>query len=74
MNEDELEPIKEIISKHGYEYIKYLGKGSYSIVILCKCQKYEKHFALKRAIKHKSLVEEYKTLISSKYNKFIRSI
>lgn len=60
----ELEPIKELISKHGYEYCKFLGKGSYSVVLLCESKKYSKQFALKRAIKHKLLVEEYKTLVS----------
>lgn len=64
MNDVEVDQIKDFISQHGYEYQSFLGKGSYSSVILCQSRKYNKQFAMKRAIKRQILLQEYSTLIS----------
>lgn len=64
MIEGEIEKIKETCSKHGYEYIKFLGKGSYSSVSLCESKKYNQEFAIKRTMKEKISLQEYNTLVS----------
>ena len=64
MIEQEIEEIKRTICQHGYEYKKFLGKGSYSSVVLCESKKYEKEFAVKRAIKQEIYIYEFSTLIS----------
>lgn len=64
MNEEELAQIQAILMQHGYLYKEHLGSGSFSNVFLCQSSKYNQQFAIKRAIKHKISVYEYKTLIS----------
>lgn len=59
-NEQNIETLKQ----HGYTYIRNLGSGSFSDVLLCQSTKYNQCFAIKRAIKHHISVDEYKHLIS----------
>lgn len=72
MNEAEIKKITPILTQHGYEYKSFLGKGSFSIVLLCKSQKYQQDFAVKRAHKHKLSKFEYKSLISLNHPNIIK--
>lgn len=64
MLEVEIEQIQESVSEHGYEYKKFLGKGSYSSVSLCHSKKYNQEFAIKRTMKESISFQEYNTLCS----------
>lgn len=64
MLEFEIERMREVLFQHGYDYLKFLGSGSFSSVALCQSKKYNQQFAVKQAIKHKISVGEYNTLVS----------
>lgn len=64
MLEFEIERMREVLFQHGYDYLKFLGSGSFSCVAICKSKKYNQQFAVKQAIKHKISVDEYNTLVS----------
>ena len=68
----EVGKVQATLSSHGYNYEKYLGKGSFSSVILCKSHKYNHSFAIKRAIKNRLTASEYDTLISLIHPNIIR--
>lgn len=69
---EQLDEIKETLLQHGYEYIKYLGKGGFSSVLLCRSIKYNQNFAIKRAIKHHLTEEEYSHLVNLHHSNIIR--
>lgn len=68
----EKEQIKETLSMHGYEYQRFLGKGSFSSVILCQSTKYNQNFAIKIAHKDKLTEFEYSTMISLNHPNIIK--
>ena len=68
----EIEEFQETLSQHGYEYERFLGKGSFSNVFLCKSTKYNQRFAIKRAIKKKIIDYEYNTMISLNHPNIIK--
>ena len=70
--EPDLEHIKEVLLRHGYEYKSTIGKGGFSSVFLCHSQKYDFDFAVKRAIKNRLTLDEYNTLISLIHPNIIR--
>lgn len=70
--EPDLENIKEVLLRHGYEYKSTIGKGGFSSVFLCHSQKYDFDFAVKRAIKNRLTLDEYNTLISLIHPNIIR--
>lgn len=49
----DIQQIKETLANRGYEYMKIIGEGGFSSVLLCKSLKYNQEFAIKRAIRHK---------------------
>lgn len=61
---EDKEHIKEILSNHGYEYLKDIGKGSFSNVMLCKSKQYNHLFAVKRVLKKNLAKNEIQALIS----------
>lgn len=69
---EELKLVKETLSRHGYEYKEFLGKGGFSEVMLCECKKYHQCFAVKRALKHHLSDEEYNNLILLNHPNIIR--
>ena len=64
--------VSENLSKKGYEYIKLLGKGGFSNVLLCHSKKYNQEFAIKRTIKNKLTKHEYNNLILLNHTNIIR--
>lgn len=69
---DILEQIKSDLSKHGYEYMKPAGKGSYSSVFLCKSVIYNNFFAVKR-VQFNGITElEYNALIKLNHPSIIK--
>lgn len=66
------EEINKSLSKHEYEYLKFLGKGGFSNVFLCYSKKYKQEFAIKRIIKFKFSEYEYNNLISLNHSNIIR--
>lgn len=68
----EIDKIKATLSAHGYKYERNIGHGSFSSVMLCKSQKYDQTFAIKRAVKDRLTVSEYDTLISLIHPNIIR--
>lgn len=58
------EDIKETLLRHGYEYKEFIGKGGFSSVYLCRSQKYNLNFAVKRAVNSKLTEYEYNALVS----------
>lgn len=69
--EDE-EGMKKTLLSHGYEYIEHIGRGSFSSVLLCKSQKYQQNFAIKRSIKHRLTHDEYAHLVALNHPNIIR--
>lgn len=69
---EEIDQIKETLSQHGYEYIKFIGKGGFSNVLLCKSKKYNQFFAIKRAKKHHLTEDEYNLLIKLNHSNIIK--
>lgn len=69
---DDLEQIKGDLSKHGYEYMKPAGKGSYSSVFLCKSLIYQNFFAVKRCPKSEIIMLEYNALTSLNHPSIIK--
>ena len=69
---DQIQQIKETLSKHGYEYMDFLGKGGFSNVLLCQSKKYNQDFAIKRAINHRLTEDEYTHLISLDHPSIIK--
>lgn len=63
MIEVEIEQMKEVVSKYGYDYEKFIGLGPSSSVSLCRGKVCLQQFAIKRSNKQIS-DEEYNTLIS----------
>lgn len=69
---DMLEQIKNDLLKHGYEYMKPAGKGSYSSVFLCKSIIYNNFFAVKR-VQFNGITElEYNALIKLNHPSIIK--
>ena len=68
----DLKQIQETLSKHGYEYIKFLGKGGFSCVLLCQSKKYNQNFAVKRAIKHQLIENEFNHMVSLNHPSIIK--
>lgn len=64
--------IKECLSKKGYEYKQFIGRGGFSCVLLCQNNKYNQYFAVKRATKHKLTEFEYNNLISLNHPNIIK--
>lgn len=71
MTDDE-DDIKEVLKQHGYEFIRFLGKGSFSSVYLCRSQKYQQDFAIKRTVKHRITDVEYNTLVSLNHSNIVK--
>lgn len=71
LNADLLQ-IQETLSKHGYEYIKYIGKGGFSSVLLCQSMKYNQFFAVKRAIKHQLTENEFNHMVKLNHPSIIK--
>ena len=71
ISEDE-EVIKRTLSQHGYDFIKFLGKGSFASVYLCRSLKYQQYFAIKRAIRHRITDLEYNTLVSLNHPNIVK--
>ena len=67
-----LESIKEVLSQHGYEYISFLGEGSFSSVFLCKSKKYNHTFAVKRSTTQQVTLLEYDNLMSLNHPNIIK--
>lgn len=68
----DIEHIKPHLSKHGYEYKKTIGIGSYSNVFLCRSMKYNVDFAIK-CISHNKVKEyEYNALINLTHHHIIQ--
>lgn len=72
MIEFEIEEIKPTLNLHGYEYIEFLAKGSFSIVLLCQSLKYNQQFAVKRTSKNRLSKFEYDSLISLDHPNIIK--
>lgn len=51
MHEFEIDEIKETLLTHGYEYVKVLGNGPFSTVVLCNCKDTHQQVAVKREFK-----------------------
>lgn len=68
----EEEKIKEVLAQHGYEYKRFLGKGSFSSVFLCRSSKYQQDFAVKMTVKHKITELEYNTMVSLNHSNIIK--
>lgn len=61
---DEFEKTKQTLSNNGYEYINFLGSGSFSSVFLCRSKIYNNEFAVKQISKSKLIQTEIESLIS----------
>lgn len=72
MDDIDIEQIKADLSKHEYEYIKMIGKGSYAYVFLCRSLKYNDFFAVKRATNIKVTDYEYSALIDLNHHYIIQ--
>lgn len=69
---ENLEQIKKDLLKHGYEYMKPAGKGSYSSVFLCKSTIYNNFFAVKRVQKSAITELEYNALVKLDHPSIIK--
>lgn len=56
--------IKKVLNCHGYSFLQQIGSGSFSNVFLCKSDKYNQLFAIKRVFNSYVLESEYNALIS----------
>lgn len=61
---DEFEQTKQTLSNNGYEYIDFLGSGSFSSVFLCRSKQYNNQFAVKQVAKKHLSPHEIDSLIS----------
>lgn len=68
----ELVQIHQTLSKHGYEYEKFLGKGSFSSVILCTSKKYNQYFAIKRVVKNEATQFKFSTMLSLNHPNIVK--
>lgn len=64
--------IIDILTHNGYEYVSFLGEGSFSTVFLCKSIQYNHLFAVKRTFKHKLTQFEFNTLMSLNHPNIIK--
>ena len=69
---DDDEAIRNILLQHGYEFKRFIGKGSFSSVFLCESQKYKQDFAVKRTVKHKITEYEYNIMISLNHSNIVK--
>ena len=68
----DINQVQKTLSNHGYEFIKVIGQGAFSSVLLCQSKKYNHQFAIKRAIKHRLTEFEYNVLVSLNHPHIIR--
>lgn len=68
----DIESIKQLLLKYGYEYKKSLGEGGFGSVFLCHSRKFNQHFAVKRAVKHRLTKNEFDTLVSLNHPNIIK--
>lgn len=72
MFEYEIDDIKTAVSNHGYEYVKFLGSGPFSTVVLCSCKETNQHVAVKRSIKRNISTYECDALASLNHTNIIK--